>query len=83
MSTEAGWVSVSAFGLARAITGQINNQVLVGEELSKSMHQRQGRITSSQVLASNAEYAKAAMRYSHDVAVAMEICRQLPKSFVP
>ena len=39
--TIAGWVSVSAFGLARAITGQINNQILVGEELSESMHERE------------------------------------------
>ena len=37
-SAKTDWVSVSAFGLARAITGQINNQILVGEELSKSIY---------------------------------------------
>ena len=66
------------------MTGQINNQVLVGDQLGRQLDSpwRLPGLTNMET-ASNQDFSEAAMRYSHDVVIAMEICRHIPAFLVP
>lgn len=65
------------------MTGQINNQVLLGNEFGKARSIFITYPIADDKAADNAEFTKAAISYNEDVVVAMELCRQIPTFLVP